>query len=338
MTAAHRPVPENTVVTPASVLTGQVIDVAGFAMHVWAADLPRAEALAATLRVAVPTSLPPTVHVRFEHRAAPPFHAPPFQWSGDVPIETRREGPDLTFVRSDLGLVARVTPEAIVVTGDATDLSVAFRHVFAFAVAQLLGGRDRHVFHAATLALGDGCILVFGPTGAGKSTVALCALRCGWPVLGDDLVVLESSGDRMLATALPRPIAAPPELVDDARAIVMPGDPRARLELPPETVTAGTRSVLGVVVAAHADSPRSTVRDLRAFTVLPIVLTSCLNANDGEAARALLPFAATLSRLPAVELAHGTESGTRVGAGASLLEEIRERFGAGGSAVARRGE
>ena len=127
MTAAHRPVPENTVVTPASVLTGQVIDVAGFAMHVWAADLPRAEALAATLRVAVPTSLPPTVHVRFEHRAAPPFHAPPFQWSGDVPIETRREGPDLTFVRSDLGLVARVTPEAIVVTGDATDLSVAFR-------------------------------------------------------------------------------------------------------------------------------------------------------------------------------------------------------------------
>lgn len=313
--------PGEPAVTAASVLAGEVLAVAGFPMHVWAADEARAEAVAATLRVALPTTSPPTVKVRFERGAAPPL-----QWTGDVPFETRRDAPDLTFVRSDLGLVARVTPDQIVVTGDAPDLLLAFRRVFTLAVAHLLGWRDRHVLHAATLGVEQGCILVLGPSGAGKSTLALCALRRGWPVLGDDLVALQTLGEHILATALPRPIAAPHELVDDTDAIRIPGDPRGRLELPPTTVTHGTRQVLGIIVAAHADSPHSTVRELPSFAVLPLVAASSLTADDAESIRAAFPFAATLSRLPTVELAHGTRPGDRLADGARLLEEIHRGF------------
>ena len=308
-------------VTPSSIRAGQVIDLAGIPTRVWAADLARAEAMASMLRAAYPASDPPTVEVRFEDGPAPEI-----PWSGDGPYEVRRERPGLVHVRAAHGLVARVTADQVVVLGDAPDLGAAFRPVFSFAMAHLLAMRDRSVLHAATLGVGDGCVLAFGPTGAGKSTVALCALQCGWPVLGDDLVALAPVGDRFLATALPRPIAAPRELVDDGRAVLFPGDTRGRLELPPDAITRGTRPVLGLIVVAHADSPNSTVRELRPFAVPPLVLASSLVADNPDSYRSLFPFAVALSRLPTVELAHGTRSATRLEEGAALLEQLATRF------------
>jgi hypothetical protein len=310
-----------TNVTATSIRAGQVLDLAGVAMRFWAADTARADAMAALLRDASPSSAPPSVEVRFDVAAAPPM-----QWSGDAPYEVRRERPDLVSVRSALGLVARVTPDQIVIVGDAPDLRAALRPVFAFAVAHVMAGRDRHVLHAATLSVEDGCVLVLGASGAGKSTVALCALRCGWPVFGDDLVALEVHGERVLATALPRPMAVPRDLVDDARAVPVPGDPRGRLELPTGTIAPGTRPVLGLIVTKHADSPRSTLREIRPFAVPPVVLTSSLVAESAEMRRTLFPLSVTLSRLPTVELAHGSDPGARLEDGMVLLEQIRTRF------------
>jgi hypothetical protein len=308
-------------VTSTSIRAGQVVDLAGIATHVWAADIPRAEAMAATLRVAMPVPGPPSLEVRFENRAAPVM-----QWSDSTPFEIRRDAPGLVYVRSHLGLVARVTPNEIVVAGDASDLVAAFRRVFSFAVAHVFAARHRHVLHAAALSVDEGCLLVLGPTGAGKSTVALCALQCGWPVLGDDLVALEAIDDCIVATALPRPIAAPRELIDDARAVPIPGDLRERLELPPTTITPGTKPVLGLIVTTHGDTRASSVQEVRPFAVVPIVLSSCLVADTAETRQALFPFVVQLSRLPTVELAHGTRSDGRIEQGAHLLEQIRTRF------------
>jgi len=311
-------------VTPKSVLAAPVIDLAGVATRLWAADLARAEAVAAMLRAAPPASGPPSAELRFEHGVAAPD-----DWSDDDPFEVRREGTDLVYVRSALGLVARVTPNRIVVVGDAPDLRAAFRPVFALAVAHLLAARERHVLHAATLAVEDGCVLVLGPTGAGKSTAAVCALRAGWPVLGDDLVALESLGDRIVATAVPRPIVAPRDVVDDPRAVPVSGDGRQRLELGPDVITPGRSPVLGLIVSAHGDAPASTVREVRHSAIPPLVLTSCLLADSADSRRSLFPLAMALSRLPTVELAHGTRSATRVEDGAALLEEIRRLLGNG---------
>lgn len=309
-------------VTPASIHTGQVIDLAGVVTRIRAADLPRAAAMAAMLRAASPASGPPSIEVSFEDGAVPAV-----EWSGDGPFEIRREHPGVAYVRSDLGLVACVTPGRIVVVGDASDLRAAFRPVFSFALAHLMTGRDRHVLHAATLSVDDGCVLVLGPSGAGKSTVALCALRCGWPVLGDDLVVLAQRGGRILATAVPRPITVPPDVVDDLRAVPVPGDARKRLELPIDAVSPGTKPVLGLIVATHGDSERSSLQEISPFAVPPVVLASSLVADNAELRRALFALSVGLSRLPSVELAHGTRPDARVEDGAALLEQIRVRVG-----------
>src|SRR5438876_94714 len=100
------------------------------------------------------------------------------------------EDAGLVVVGDGRCLVARITPTAMVVSGHARDPVVAFRRIFATAIAHLLAWHDRHVLHAAAIAVDTGCILVLGGTGAGKSTVALAALRSRWRVLGDDLVAL----------------------------------------------------------------------------------------------------------------------------------------------------
>jgi hypothetical protein len=157
----------------------------------------------------------------------------------------------------------------------------------------------------------------------GKSTVALCALRCGWPVLGDDLAVLEPQRDHVLATAVPRSIAAPHDLVDDPRSVPVVGDARERVELPRDAITLGTRPVVGVVLTTHGNEPTSTMQRVRPLAIPLLVLASCLVADDADARRTLFPLAVALSRLPAVELAHGTRPETRLDAGAALLQQFR---------------
>ena len=104
-----------------------------------------------------------------------------------------------------------------------------------------------------------------------------------------------------------------------------PATPRDRLELPRDAITPGTRPVVGMIIAAHAESPDSTMHDVRPFAVPPLVLASCLVADSAEWRRSLFPLAVALSRLPTVELAHGTRSETRLEDGAALLEQIRTR-------------
>jgi hypothetical protein len=304
-------------VSASTIRAGQVIDVGGVPTHVWAADDARAEAMASMVRAAVPRSDLPSLAVRFEDGVAPGMPR-----SGGSPYEVRRDGPRSVFVRSDRGLTARVTPDRIVVRGDASDLAAAFRPVFSYALAHALVWRDRHVLHAATLAVDDGCVLVLGPTGSGKSTIAWCALRCGRAVLGDDLVVLAADGDQIVATAVPRPIAVPPDIVDDPRAVPIAGDARGRHELPADAITSGTRVVRGVLVAVHGEAPTSTVTPLPPTAVPPIVLASCLVADDAESRRARFPLATALSRVPAFELAHGTRAATRVDDGAAVLQAL----------------
>jgi hypothetical protein len=306
---------------PASICAGEVVDVAGIAMHFWAADPERAEAIASTLREAQPTRASAVISVRFEDGPAPET-----TWSGNEPFESKRISPELTLVRGDFGLVAGVTSQNIVVTGEAPDLVAGFRRVFAAAISHLLARRNCHVAHAAGFGVDDGCILVFGTTGSGKSTLALSALRNSWAVLSDDLVVLEVRDRDVLATGIPRPIMVPGDLVDDDLATRVPGDARNRCELPSGTGTFGAHTVRGIVVATHHDRPQGRLRELRSVDVHRVVITSFLALSDDDTIRAVFPVANMLSRLPAFELAHGAEAATRVADSSRLLDEVRQRL------------
>jgi hypothetical protein len=74
-------------------------------------------------------------------------------------------------------------------------------------IERLLETADRHLVHAACLvrAAGD-AVLIFAPSGTGKTTTSLALARNGWALAGDDAAVIEPGAAQPKVWALPRGI------------------------------------------------------------------------------------------------------------------------------------
>ena len=59
----------------------------------------------------------------------------------------------------------------------------------------MLGACDLYVLHAAAVAWNDRALLLLGESGAGKTTLSLALARSGMSLLGDDLVIVQSTSD-----------------------------------------------------------------------------------------------------------------------------------------------
>lgn len=59
------------------------------------------------------------------------------------------------------------------------------------------------VVHATCVAFGDRGMLILGPSGSGKSALALQLMALGAALVADDRVLLADAGDALLATAPP---------------------------------------------------------------------------------------------------------------------------------------
>ena len=57
--------------------------------------------------------------------------------------------------------------------------------------------------HASTVAVDGRAVLIAGPSGSGKSDLALRLLDRGFTLVSDDQTILKRDGDRLLATAPP---------------------------------------------------------------------------------------------------------------------------------------
>ena len=57
--------------------------------------------------------------------------------------------------------------------------------------------------HSSTVALGGRAILISGPSGSGKSDLALRLLDRGFTLVSDDQTIVKKDGDRLVATAPP---------------------------------------------------------------------------------------------------------------------------------------
>lgn len=98
--------------------------------------------------------------------------------------------------------------------------------------------RGRYLVHAAGVVDPTGrAWLLSGDSGNGKSTLAYALARAGWTVLGDDGVLLERSGERLVAHPWREPLRVSeqlagsfPEIADDASGPA-PDDPRRRVSI-----------------------------------------------------------------------------------------------------------
>jgi hypothetical protein len=61
-------------------------------------------------------------------------------------------------------------------------------------LAAVLHLRRAFVLHASAVKVGSGAVLIMGAPGAGKSTTAATLVRRGFPLISDDVAVLESTG------------------------------------------------------------------------------------------------------------------------------------------------
>lgn len=58
--------------------------------------------------------------------------------------------------------------------------------------------------HASTVAFGGRAVLISGPSGSGKSDLALRLIDRGFTLVSDDQTVVRRDGDRLLASAPPQ--------------------------------------------------------------------------------------------------------------------------------------
>jgi hypothetical protein len=141
------------------------------------------------------------------------------------------------------------------------------------AVPLLLAERGDLVLHASAVLIEDRAVLFCGPSGRGKSTLALIASSAGHPVLSEDGAVIELGGDSAVAWPGPGGVCS-----DGGRA----GGPRTistSLEAP------GPAPV-GAVCFLAPRGPRLEVTPLAPAQAVSSLVPSLVHAGDEPALRA----------------------------------------------------
>jgi hypothetical protein len=115
---------------------------------------------------------------------------------GHYPVQHVCPDPDLVIARSvgSCGVSDPVRREVVAIVtrallADRDHFRESFLEALTFA---LLSAFDRHPVHAAAIANADQAVLLAGPSGSGKSSLAMTAYTAGLRVLGDDHVWIET--------------------------------------------------------------------------------------------------------------------------------------------------
>jgi len=139
----------------------------------------------------------------------------------------------------------------------------ARRELARLAAVLRLRQRGRFHLHAAGVVAPDGgAWILAGESGNGKSTLAYALARRGWPVLGDDGVLVERTKGGIVARAWREPMQVSIELASEfpelgaARAAVDWSDPRHRVAVlaPGGTASSAPVRALALVRRSSRDA------------------------------------------------------------------------------------
>ena len=157
---------------------------------------------------------------------------PPLYTHGDVALRVAAGLVEITWPVARFTVDAGPLPHAVGVLdagalADPTTLHLAAQHPALLAFAAATRARGVFLLHAACLVLaGDRTVLVPGPVGTGKSTLAAALIAAGAGYLGDDAVWLVRRPEGIRLLALPRPfhLTEPSAAAVGLAARLEPGD------------------------------------------------------------------------------------------------------------------
>ena len=301
----------------------RTVDVTGIPVEFTASDAVHAEAVEAAVGMLPVTDTPAEVEVAFTASGTLSW----FPWEhADGDVRARWDGGDV--LRLAHGAVqALVDASSARLEGD-DDLRRAFRQLLPYVLTHLLATRDRFVLHGGAIVRDGGAALVLGPTGSGKSTVAVRALDHGWSVLSDDLAAVRLGPAGPEVRGIAKPLLAPALVARQATAPgqPLPGDARERWVVTGIAADDRWHPVVATIVSARAEADDG-VSVLDGDELFRWLLFSFLDARDETRLRAFLPVATALAACGGGVLRHGRRSSAQGAFVDALLTEVRDSSG-----------
>jgi hypothetical protein len=197
--------------------------------------------------------------------------------------------------------------------------------------ASLLRGNE--VFHASAVRLGDGAVAVIGPSGAGKTSIAVQLVLRGAGFLTDDVLALERTGGEVLAhpgasiaSVRPSERDAIPRASWRALGSVLGHHEKTYVELPREAEPWPLRAIYYLVPGE--DAPTGEIAPMAPDPRQLLASTFVLSVRTPERLRNQLDVCADLAR---TARAYTATVDPRMGA-ATLAEAILAHAGAHGEA------
>jgi hypothetical protein len=289
-------------------LGGLVLDLAGVPIRFRATDATRAGAIHGVLARMPSSGGEPVAQFTFSrHRLPPP----------DRPADEHQSGvefwhdDDALSIASGPEVGGRVQLREATLGGYSPNLGRLFHQLAPFMLASLLAPHGRFLLHGGAIQRDGEAVIVLGDSGLGKSTLIFGALKAGWNVLSDDLVVVRADGPGPMVSGIPKSLAVPQEILgDDVDGFALAPDARSRRALAFEDWDRGAYPVKAVVVVAHGDREQTLVETIESSQMLELLMRGMLSRQPTNV-RGYVRLAIALCALPARRLLHSRAPETR---------------------------
>lgn len=201
---------------------------------------------------------------------------------------------------------------ALYLLPDANAVAVSLKNHFLEAFLKERSGII--ALHAAALLTPRGAILLAGPSGRGKTTLAAISSALGWPLIAEDVSMLEASSG--LVWGMPFALAAKPGSwpilrgyfphIDMVQPRVRP-DGRVVKYLKPGRTAGGTHGypVAAAIFPEYIATESVSIRPLEKVDVLVRLLAEAKNAQRRLSSSGFLGVSGMLARIPTFGLQFG---------------------------------